>query len=74
MRNNTTQRKTMQDFTINTIQQNTNDHRTRLHPATITLQAQTFNQAIHAVLNQPQIRVQQIISVNGKNFADYPTD
>jgi hypothetical protein len=46
----------MQDFTINTIQQNTNDHRSRLHPA------------------QPQIRVQQIVSVNGKNFTDCSTD
>lgn len=64
----------MQDFTINTIQQNTNDHRSRLHPATITIQAQTINQAIHKVLNQPQIRVQQIVSVNGKNFTDCSTN
>ena len=73
MRNNTTQRKVMKEFTINTIERDVNDHRTRVFPATIVISAQTFNEAVHKVLNRPQIRVQQIVSVNGKNFSDCPT-
>ena len=70
MRNNTTQRKVMKEFTINTIERDINDHRTRVFPATIVIPAKTFNEAVHKVLNRPQIRVQQIVSVNGKNFVE----
>ena len=70
MRNNTTQREIMKEFTINTIERDINDHRTRVFPATIVISAQTFNEAVHKVLNRPQIRVQQIVSVNGKNFVE----
>jgi len=64
----------MREFTINTIERDINDHRTRVFPATIVISAQTFNEAVHKALNRPQIRVQQIVSVNGKNFSDCPTD
>jgi hypothetical protein len=74
IQHNTTQRKAMKEFTINTIERDINDHRTRVFPATIVISAQTFNEAVHKVLNRPQIRVQQIVSVNGKNFSDCPTD
>ena len=67
---NTTQRKVMREFTINTIERDVNDHRTRVFPATIVISAQTFNEAVHKVLNRPQIRVQQIVSVNGESFTE----
>ena len=64
------QRKVMREFTINTIEHDINNHRTRCFPATIVISAKTFNEAVHKVLNRPQIRVQQIVSVNGESFTE----